>query len=338
MKKIVLFFAAIAVISCVSPPSGGGKDTSWADDLESVYPESEYLAVVGTGDNLNRAKEDGSKNLSLIFEARISVETEIVDRYNELSTNGIVAYSTELDLTESISQQTDQSFINMRFSDSYTDDMGQVNVVCYLDRMDTARIYKERIDEESELAKYLFDNGVNSNDPLAKYAYLDAAMIIDGNIRLLLQQLDIIKPGYKDTIRLMHDPNSVRRARGEAASDLIFSINISGTENSNINSVVADQITSAGFSVDPNGTLIVFGSFNYEPVTMNNDYKAYKWYLDIGINNSTGIEVVTLSEDGRSAQLTESAAYSRMLVDVERQINLQLIKQLQNYFLTFIEK
>lgn len=337
MKKITgILLITVLALSCVSAPPPSAKP-AWVDNKHIEYAESEFMVEIGQGASLKDAKRNGAAALAQIFKTSIKVESTIRTRYKEISTEGAVQTSEETDYDENITQLADQELINVNYGESWTNDLGQVHVIAYIDRQDTAQIYRRRIMENSDTVLSLLKRSADQESRILKYAFLDAAYVVASANQELKEQLEIINLPMSRTIMLSYNLDDIRNDRRETARDMTFRINIQDDDEGKIAAFLSDQLSSMGFSPDQSGNLSVTGSVRFEKVELDNKYENLKYYLMINISDEEGVPVVALEENDRVSAVSLSDARSRSYIEIEKVIKKDLMNQFTAYLDGFVK-
>ena len=337
MKRIILFLiVAIYLVSCSSTPSPSMRP-GWVDNKFSKYPEAEFMVEVGQGSSLRDAKGNGAAALAQIFKTSIKVETTIQTRYKELAAGGSVQSSEETSFDQDITQLADQELVNVNYGDSWTNDLGQVHVLAYIDRQVTGNIYRDRIEENNGTVGNFLSRSRNQTSLILKYAYMDAAYVVAQANQVLLEQLEIINLPIRKTIRVPYDLDNIRDNRMDAARRMAFKINIENDVEGKVSSVITDELTSFGFSIDPTGILSVDGTVSFEKVELDNEYENVKYYLTITIEDEKGVPVVALEKNDRISAVSESDAKNRAYLEIGKIVKKELIGELVEYFDGFVK-
>ncbi|MBI9100422.1 MAG: LPP20 family lipoprotein [Spirochaetaceae bacterium] len=337
MKKIIALTGLFALlVSCASGPSPSVRP-AWVDNKHSQYAEDKFMVEIGIGASLRDAKRNAAAALAQIFKTSIKVETTIQTRYKELSSGGAVDASEETTFDQDITQLADQELVNVNFGQSWTNDLGQVHVIAYIDRQVTANIYRDRIEENNSTVRNFISKSGDQSSQIRKYAYYDAAYVVARANQMLMEQLEIINLPIRKTIRTPYDINDVRDRRKEAALIMAFMVNIENDVEGKVASVLTDELTSFGFSIDPGGSLAVEGAVSFEKVELDNDYENVKYYLTINVEDENGIPIVALEDNDRISAVSESDAENRAYLEIEKIIKRDLIGKLIKYFDSFVE-
>ena len=162
----------------------------WVSNPKAVYPEAQYLVAVGEGDTRRAAENAAAANLARIFEAHIESDERLIDQTRETGKT----FERTTDFTTDISILSAQTLRNIQHAEAWRDKLGRVHAVAYLNRRETAGIYRSNIDEQSTRIQFLLAQAEQSDDLLKKFATLRAAARAATENGLLLRQLKVIHP------------------------------------------------------------------------------------------------------------------------------------------------
>ena len=338
---LILILPVILFSGCSTsgtPVSKGGKTPLWVTDKNAVYPPEKYLAEVGEGDSLKEAKSDAAGNIAAIFRTRIQVDNTIQTRYSEITgdNNAVLSISGSTDIDQSITQTSDESLINLKYGESWTDSYGRTYVIAYIDRMESGNIYRKRItDNDSRVTAYLKKSGSTDN-LMARFAFIDAANVISSANKILLEQLEIINLPMARSVLLSYDPDNIALEKKKAAENIQIKVEVSGDEEGKISAVLSDWLVSRGFKADDNGNFFLSGVVNSYPVELNNDYENIGWDINVSLMDSNGFQIFYLTGKGRSSGVSKSAAEARTFSDIEKLLKKELNRKFNLYLDSFI--
>lgn len=337
MKKIIVLICLIyMLVSCATTSSSTGGP-AWVENKYIKYPEAEYMVEIGQGSSLKDAKSNGSAVLAQIFKTSIKVETTIQTRYRELSSGGSVRASEETDFDQDITQLADQDLINVNFGESWTNEYGQVYVLAYIDRQETAAIYRERINRNNRTVSTFIGKSAGQDSLIRKYAYLDAAYVVAQGNRVLFEQLEIINLPVSRTVKAPYSFDHLRNSRKDTALAMTFRINIENDSEGKITSVIADELSFIGFTIDPLGIIDVSGSIAFEEIELDNDYENMKYYLTIDIRDENGISVAAIENNERISAISVTDVKNRSYNEIEKTVKKDLVGRLTSFFDSFVE-
>jgi len=354
--KLILYIACAALlfgvlaggVGCKSSP-GTRNDTSvavnnsgsapkWMARLNDVYPEADYLAVVGEGDTRRDAESDATGALVRIFGSNIKVESEAVVRYHEMEKDSGGSYELEKSASKQVDVLAQHKLYNMQYSDPYIDNEGRVHVVGYLDRKKTAKIYKDKIDKNSESIAAFQRNAVKSERLITKFAFIDAAVIFAKNNELLLDQLNIIYSPVRKLVSLPYKLDELNTLYSQIAEKMVFDITITNDMEGKIGNLVAGLLSEKGFSVRKGGVLKVTGDVKLEPLKLKNKYKNIRWYLNLQMKDESGKAIVSYNKNQRESGVSQSAAKARAYIEMEKQIKKAFFKEFIKYLDSLVLK
>jgi len=337
---VVMLVSSCATGSAPGAGSSGGKTPSWVTDKDSAYPSEKYLAEVGEGDSLKGAKSNAAGAIAQIFRTRVKVDSNIRTRYSEITGQGgeTLGMVTETDFDQNIGQSSDESLSNLKYGESWTDDMGRVYTIAYLDRAETGNLYRSRIVDNDDRIAELLDRAGNQNEPLRRYAFLDASHVFAEVNQTLLEQLEIINMPMARSIIHPYDLGDLRAAKADQASALKVRVEVSGDTEGRITAVLSDWVTGKGFTVSPGGDLFLTAVVAVTPVQLNNDYENLSWELNLTLMDSTGTPVVSMPVQNRSSGVSSTAAESRAYNDMAEMIQKDFDREFTAYLTSFLEK
>lgn len=325
---------SVALLSGCGTFRGGSPE--WVDNPKTVYPESEYLAAVGEGDTRRAAENAAAANLSRIFESHIESDERLQDQV--LETNDTFERTT--DFTTDINILSAQTLHNVKHAEAWTDDRGRVHAVAYLNRRETAAIYRDRIGEQTANVHFLRAQAEQTDDLLKRYANLRAAIRHAGEVRYLLNQLKVIHPPSVPDSTPGYTESHIRRDLAETAKQIRVQINIEGdvNEDRKITSVLDELITGYGFVVGKPAVLNIEGRVAVTDTGQRTaDLVFVRYELVMQVKDSTGIMLVSVNEKGREGHVSLSEARVRAFRTLENAIDSKGAGRLDAYFDSLVD-
>ncbi|MDY6915784.1 MAG: LPP20 family lipoprotein [Candidatus Cloacimonadota bacterium] len=335
MKKTIFYsLLVILVISCsVQAKTADKGKPEWLQNPKSVYPENRYLTAIGEGDTRSAAEDMAAGNLSKIFESEVSADQTVSERYYELISSEESEYEQQTDITKNITVRSRQKLFNIQFAESYTDNMGRVHVLAYIDRLRTAGIYEEKIDNNSMKVNSFLSQAEKSSDILKKYACYSAARVISKQNETLLQQLTIISPSSREIIQLPYNSHDILKSYQHAAENIKFVVEITNDPDNKVTILVKEILTDMGFVVGKPPVLIANGSLVINSTDLNRqDLKFVRYELQLELSDNKNNSLITISDKGREGHVSENEAKARAIMTIENKIKVDLKKKLNEYF------
>ncbi|MCD4651134.1 MAG: LPP20 family lipoprotein, partial [Candidatus Cloacimonetes bacterium] len=152
MKRFVITLMMIMLLACVANAKSK-KRPDWVDNPQNLYPDNIYMAAVGEGSSRKKAKTDAYSALAQRFEAKVSVNKQTIERYEELTKNNETKTTAQTTDLSDITIQTDQNITNIQFGEFYVEE-GRTYVIAFLERLKTAEILIEKININAKKVTY----------------------------------------------------------------------------------------------------------------------------------------------------------------------------------------
>ncbi len=327
---------AVLIAGCASAPSGaprGGNDEpEWLLNPASAYPDEMFLSAVGSGDTRAAAEQNAAAGIAQIFEARVSVDMRTAERYQELVSGSSTLTESEVQLTQSVSIRSDQTLLNIQYGESFTDAMGRVSVIAYLERIPTGRIYADLIQKNgTQVENFRAESGAGG-DLVRQYAFLSAASVVAANNEVLRDQLRIIAPGFGELAQVGYDYDDLLREKADLAARMTVSVAVDNDEGGRIAGAVREALSEERFPSAESAVLAVRGSVRMEPTEINPDYKSVRWYLNLEMVGPDGRALVTYDNQERASGVSEEAAQAFAYADIEEAVRKDFVGAMRAYF------
>ena len=312
-----------------------GGTPEWLANTKSVYPENEYLSAVGAGDTRRAAENAAAANLARIFEAHIESDERLLDQTRETSESLI----RTTDFTADINILSSQTLYNIQHAEAWKDGNGRYHAVAYLDRRDTARIYRDKIDEQTTRVNFLLASAESSTEPLKRFATLRAANRHANEANYLLRQLKVIHPPSVAGATPSYSPNQLRKSLAEAAKQITVQIRIAGDDEQRMAGTLEQFITRYGFVVGTPAILDIAGRVSVTDTgERTHDFVFVRYELALQIKDAAGNVLVSVGDKGREAHKSLEQARIRSFRTLDNAIQAGGAQRLDAYFDSLIEQ
>ncbi len=312
---------------------GGTPD--WLANPKSVYPESTYLVAVGSGDTRRAAENSAAANLSRIFEAHIESDERLLDKTHETTKN--IERST--DFTSDINILSSQTLYNIQHAEAWKDDKGRYHAVAYLERRETAAIYRDKVDEQTTRVNFLLASADNTDDLLKKYATLRTANRHAREADSLLRQLKVIHSPSVAGSTPSYSINKLRKTLAGTAKKITVQINVDGDDQRRMTNTLETFITGYGFAVGQPTVLDIGGRVAVTDTgERNQDLVFVRYELSLHIKDVEGNILVAINDKGREAHKSLEQARIRSFRTLENAIQAGGAHRLDAYFDSLIEQ
>jgi len=330
--------ALLAIGSCAGRPSSRESIPLWVSDKDVVYPVEMYLAELGEGDSLNAARANAAGAIAQIFRLKVEVDSEIRTRYMEItgSEGELLDLLSQTDFDQKIGQEADETLTNLKYGESWIDQVGHVYTIAYLNRLETGRLYRERIDRNNARIIELLDRAENQQEPLRKYAFLDAALAYTEANQILFEQLEIINMPMAQPMKFPYDREAIQVNRANQAVELRFRVEVAGDSDGRITDVLENWVTEKGFTSSNFGDMFLAAAVEIEQLELKNNYENLSWTLNIGLIDMSGYTVAALSAQSRSSGISATAAEARAYRDMAKLIRVDFDRKFLAYLSSFL--
>ncbi len=331
-NTILLSIILFLILSCaVHAKRKKSSQPEWLKNPKAVYSEQMYLTAIGEGDSRSDAENMAAGNLARIFESNIKAEETVNQRYMELTKNSKTDFEEQTDVTKSVNIQSQQTLFNIQFGESYTDDVGRIYAIAYLNRMKTAEIYENKINKNADRINYFMGISEKSADAILKYAAMSAATTVSSINESLLAQLTIIFPSTIDMLEINYNHDQIVKEANAAAKAVSCKIDIQNDEENKVTILLEELINDMGFVLSENNVLKIDGNILLEKTDLKRDLEFVRYELQINVTDNKDNVIVSMSEKGREGHVSVSEAKARAIRTLSKKINKQLKKKLIAY-------
>ena len=176
--KILLIIPLFLIISCNSTPKSEKiviPEPEWIENKKGVFPDSEYLAQLGTGYSENEAVNNSIAQLASYFNTNVKslvqgdsfiLNDSNNNNYVERTIKSSVITSTDLEL---FALETTQAY--------YLEREGKWYCCAYINRADAWNQYEPLVRDQKNTFYSIFNLAAKENDPLEKIKIYNKAQI-----------------------------------------------------------------------------------------------------------------------------------------------------------------
>ncbi|MDZ8119343.1 LPP20 family lipoprotein [Pontiella agarivorans] len=328
---LVLLPALILSTGCMS----GNRQPAWLTNPKTVYPDSDYLVAVGTGDTRHSAENAAAASLSRIFESHIESDERLLDQTLETqsSFDRTTSFSSDINILSA------QTLYNIQFAEAWKDSLGRYHAVAYLNRSDTAKIYRDKISEQTTRVNFLRSNAELTDNILQKYATLRTANRHAQEADYLLRQLNVIHPRSVPDATPSYSLNQLGKALADTAKEIKVEIHVDGDEKNRMQATLQDFITRYGFVIGTPAILKIDTQIEVADTGEREQGLIFVRYeMLLQITDPDGNGVVTVLDKGREAHKTMEQARTRSFRTLENSIQANGAQRLDLYFDSLIDQ
>lgn len=336
MKRLSGLFLSLIVIvcGCATAPDNvvkTGVRPAWMDNPNAKYPFRYYLTAVGEGDNLKDAQSVAIGNLAKMFRSEIKVEEHLHERCVELMGDKS-SYQEKTQFNRDVNVSSGISLINVKYADSYMDNLGRIYSLAYINRYQTAKIYVSRLEKnDARIVSYVKKS--KHVAPAVAYAALSAAVAISTESQILMEQLNVISTADKKALKVSYARDDLLQALAEAAGGLRFSVDVAGDQSGKVSGSLENLVTGMGFVISNPPSLKIKAKVLLNETDLKRDDLSFVRYeVKIDVMDISGQVVVSVTKQGREGHVSKAEAEARCVRTITSVIENELKTKLQAYF------
>ncbi len=335
MKKLLIL---LTLISCSTTShltkAKNEVQPKWLQNPKAVYSAQLYLSAIGEGDSRRQAEDMAAANLSKIFESKIEAIEIYNQKYLEIYKNQEFDFEEQSEIQKNIKIESSETLFNIQFGESYTNKMGRVYVIAYLNRFETAQIYNEKILENAKKINYLISQ--KSDDILQEYAYFTAASSIANQNEILRNQQKIIAQNLAE--ELDYNFQKILEQTRNIAQKIGFEIKIKNDKDEEIESIFSELLTDLGFVISEKPLLKIVGKIRFEKTDLKRDIEFIRYEFQLQILNNQDKIIIAISQSGREGHISEKEAKARIIRALKNKIKMDFSQKITQYFGNLISK
>ena len=249
-QKITVFFllALLLFAGCKSTP----KYPQWVKKgVSQDHPKGEYLIGVGSGGDIEGAKENARAEIAKQFSLQITQATKILQNFTGMEgdkSNNWILKTTISDMTSSFVNETVQG---IEIAETWTDKKAKtVYALAILPRMATARRLEEKIADLDFQIDELYKRSQSAGAIVSRIRPLVQAIEHVKERTILNNQLLVVSPvgsGIPATVR----PEQLDKALNETLGSLKVAIVVEGDPNDRVRNAIVQSLNRGKISVQP---------------------------------------------------------------------------------------
>jgi hypothetical protein len=297
----------------------------WVLKPDAAYSSSRYITAVGVGDTLRAAEGQAFSRLAGRFKTRIQSNEQLSDRVAE-SFGKTESFEKNSVYLSDIQLETNETLLNVETLEQFRDATGRIYVLAALNRLETARLYDEKIHENAQRIQSL-----NPYDPypLKEYAQARQALALGLENQLLINQLAVIHRDAADMLMLPYQLDALRQRTAQAGHAVQFNVAMKDASAEPFARQIAAVMTQRGFTEKDRGDLRITGSVQIREVAfLRNDLHTVRYQLQLNLTDASGKTWIALQNEGRESRLTlhEAQRHAELIVNalIEQELNERL--------------
>jgi hypothetical protein len=337
-RLIAAVFIAASAFPCAASPTTTAAPT-WVLNPRDSYPESKYVAAVGSGPSRAEAESKAMAALISVFGQSVTSSSIAVQHYSQAAKNGDIAVDKSFSANDTVNASFEYKLIlGAEIKEAWYDGKSAYYALAAMDKLKSSLAYSQILEKDSATIEELIsvpEADKNSLDTFRRYALAADIADVDGQF---VNILSVLSPGAA----VASDAKTGAALRAEQmkiGQNLAFSVTVSGDRDDRIKSAIASVITGAGFKIDTTSAsrYAVDAKITISEITLQgNDNKFARYVLDVQIKDSkSGTVLIPFSANDRSGQATLAEAENRALRSAESAVKIKMGKTFTDYLATY---
>jgi hypothetical protein len=173
MRKNMLVILALLAGSYLM---AAGPEPRWVRSRELEYPDSRYISALGMGKGDEEAKNAALSGLALYFKSSVSVQQQLIARYNEVVSGNQKTLAKESSMASVATIHSQAEFLGAHFTSPWYNEQNRSwYVLAYINKQEAAELYQNRIATNLTMMESTLKQ---AGEPLQQYqAFKQAASI-----------------------------------------------------------------------------------------------------------------------------------------------------------------
>ncbi|RKY55016.1 MAG: hypothetical protein DRP93_04195 [Candidatus Neomarinimicrobiota bacterium] len=324
-RHIILLLTFIVIWNC------SGSLPDWYTKRDEYFPDKDYIVSKGWGGTPEKAIEQATINMAQIFSTHITVEKNILERYESISDMRNISENFYEFSEETARLISDQHLVNINFKEPVWDRKSKsFYTLGYIQRSETARILIDRIKREQENIEYYVRMAYSTNEAVEKYHYYTIAWLTAGRNLMMREQLDVLIPGVG--INPIYTFAELGELKDKAAENIRFVILVEGDKNDRVKQALRTAINKVGFNtVEKDGLLNIRAKAMIKDIDIDQKSLSFvSWEFQLIMTDYQNVIGLSMMKNGREGSTnTENAqmhAFERIQKFIENEFQFRLME------------
>jgi len=322
LLNFLLITSFLVLFSCGNAPAAVSSVTApnWVTSIESAYPASEWVAVVGQGNNQPVAESNAMNALARVFRTDVASLTQSSQQFSQIISSSANNRSISFDESQNFSQDVNVStnvhgLIGVQI-DVYRSPDNTVFVCARMNRRESAARYSGMIRENTAIINSLLTSAVPNGtfDAYARLSFAHAIAKVTDNFQNILEVLDPSaagrRPGYGGA-------DAIRTRMVECASLITIGVAVNTerpADTTLFTRAAGSFFRDLGFRINEQGqgNYVLRVNVRFEELTQS--VISCRFFLDAVLENERGTAIFSFTEDDRRAHPNNASEARRLAV------------------------
>jgi hypothetical protein len=339
---LLLFFILLNCGQAKKPANtdkySGSEEPEWVNNPHDLYPESQYIVGVGSGDTKEVAENNAIGSISKVFQSKVKVDQTVIENYLEQEKNGNISTSGSSRLINNTNVGSKQDLKNINIDKSYfSPNEGLYYVLAYLNRKETAAIYRKEIANNDLKIEEYHGLSLKNKNKLTKYAYLLKAKTISDINNILNEQYGIIR-GDGSRVAPLITESQLNKELRELTQKITVNLQTTQDTPAEVGDYVKEAIGKFGFKiVNSNSDFTFKFSLDMKKTDIGRaNTVGYNWKFTLTVqDNINNYSLDTYNMKNRTIAISGEEAKAKIMHKVKKGLTTKFYKQFLNYMYKF---
>jgi len=322
MLKKLFCFAALCVAGTSIFPAE--KPPEWVNDYKSVYPEKDWVCVVESATDRERALAAAQSALARIFKIDIKAVSEARESISQTAGSSGSGISQKRSISSQVNTSSDIKGLMGVVNDYWKSKDGTVYVSARINRKDGAAAYTAIIKDNDKVIGVLTEDAKIKGGTFDAYEYLTVAKELAVLTDSYLAILSVLNPDVRKNISVSYgNAANIQKTLLDVAGSIVVFVSVKGDKNGRLDKAFEKVFTSRGFrtsDVSGNCTYILNAGLTISEVSLDSSDRFARYELKAELATYDGTEILAFSGNGRAGHISYSEAEQRAVRKAEESV------------------
>ncbi|MDR2731371.1 MAG: LPP20 family lipoprotein [Treponema sp.] len=301
----------------------GGTRPRWINSPSSDYPQSRYIAAVGTAKSRADAERQAFAGITAFFGQVVKHDYAVAAVYSEAVTNGIVSVSENTNVRETIVTAASlDRLIGAAVGGVWEDESGTVYALAYLEKERTVFIYTELVRINRRNIENLVSMNADQKNTFDGYARYRLAALLAG-INAVYANIVLLAGGSTASPDLTSADTYVFEAAG-IIRNIAVGFDVKNDSGNRVRDAFAKVINGEGLRTRGNNPpyVLEINIDTDEARFPGNNFIFCRYTLSANlVEKATGSVILPFNVTDREGHTTYAEARNRAFISMEKAIN-----------------
>ena len=347
VKSIALLFVIVQAGGlCFAAKKSKSKNSmpEWVNQPSAVYPNSSYIASVGSASDRSASEVNALQSLASVFGQSIKSDSTASSRMIQAKENGLVATANVQTFSQDVKRKVDvDNLIGVETKGFWQDEAnGTWYAIAVLDKSKASDIYTEMIKKNALAISTVLKNAEKDKLSFDGFSAYDFAEAIALENEKSLNKMSVIDPSSVEGLK-SYCPSSKKfhAQKMEIAKNIPVCVQTFNDDHGRYKEAFSQAISEAGFkgTNDDSVRYVLMAKFEFErsdttdKKTVRCRYNCESYIMD----NKANHEIVPFTIKGRESHVDYDEARHKAEVAMADKIKKEFSKAFYDYIRSAVE-